>query len=585
MESLFRFFRRKGEDGIKRLKGGISGLPSLASMLLPCLAQLVFSALLASYSPFEGAAPFGASMIIASWYAGSNVFFSCAGAAAGYLLSGDLLYAAVSVFMGAAIFLIGKTGSVQRLFRILIAYASQACALLFFSLLFHLRVLFILGASTVSVFGAVVLGFAINALRALIGGRNPGDTELLTLAASSGLIVLSMRSFNVFGISCGIVFAGVCALFASYRLGISSVAFAVTLGAGRVLASGQDLHFIAVLASAVLFASSFRGLGKWAVLAAFAFVDLLFRAFMGRVGSFDYPEIALSCLIFALVPVRLYCPEGGALDPVSPSTSSRYRMLQYKTASLSEVLGELARVYGPEDGRMLQCVSDSLKRSLSCAKQYPCCFRTEYGAASDAGKGSTRSGDSFTVREIDGRLLLALSDGMGSGRAAAEESRAALGLLCDLITVGFNVEDAAECVNSMLCKRRRDDMYATLDVMLLDLDEGTASMRKYGAPSSFVLRGNKLFTLYAEALPLGVVNGSGGNGRSIRLRSGDTVIMMSDGVSDALGNGLIAAVTDNVLAYGDPEIAANSLLDAAKSSGGTDDMTVVVCRVEGAEAA
>ena len=56
--------------------------------------------------------------------------------------------------------------------------------------------------------------------------------------------------------------------------------------------------------------------------------------------------------------------------------------------------------------------------------------------------------------------------------------------------------------------------------------------------------------------------------------------MMSDGVADALGSGLYGAITDNVLTYGDPELAARSLLSAAKEMGGTDDMTVLVCRVE-----
>ena len=66
-----------------------------------------------------------------------------------------------------------------------------------------------------------------------------------------------------------------------------------------------------------------------------------------------------------------------------------------------------------------------------------------------------------------------------------------------------------------------------------------------------------------------------------RLRKGDIVVMMSDGVADALGKELVAAVTDRTRNAGSPKAAAEELLAFADEKGGrTDDMTVIVAKVE-----
>jgi serine phosphatase RsbU (regulator of sigma subunit) len=543
------------------------------------LALFAVSALLSSFRPFEGSAPFGFAIAIAARYSGSYPMCACLGALIGSIVSGGYIDAAACAAVGAAIFLEMRYLDAQKPFRILIAYSAELITLTVLTYAFRGRVLYAAAASTVSVFGAVVLGHALSALRSLFAGRRLDDTELITLAAFMGLITLSMGSFNIKGVSPGVIFAGAVSLFGAYRLGVPALAAAVTAGAGRALISGVDLHFIAVLAAASLLAASLRGVSKWASLGGFALVSAILRAVFGSVGTFSYFETGAVCLLFALVPERLYMKEPPCRERTGESASS-YSRLQLKNASLSQVLSELARVYGPDEGKLLECISSTLKRQITMKAPAPPLFETEYGFASGAKEGSSRSGDSFAARDIDGKLLLALSDGMGSGSAASEESRSALALLSDLLFVGFGVDDAAECVNALLSRNNPGDMYATLDVMLIDLENGTASLKKYGAPTSYMLRGDRLFAICGEALPIGIIESARGDGRSIRLRSGDTLIMMSDGVSDALGSGLVEAIADNVLSWGDPDMAANSLLEAAKKSGGADDMTVVVCRVE-----
>lgn len=549
--------------------------------ILPNAALFLISALLASFTPFEGAAPFGAACIIGAWFAGVDPYSACFGAVLGHLLSRGFVFAGACIAMGAAVFLIGRQRKLPRPFRILAAYGAEAAAVVVMSLALRQRTLFLLAASTVSVFGGIVMGQAINAFRGTVGGRRASDAELMTLAVAAGLITLSMGSRQFLSVSPAMIFAGVCTVFAAYRYGVSALSFAVTAGAGRVMVTGGDLWFIAVLCATTLIAASMRGLGKWAVLAAFGISSAVFRRFFGGAGSLSHIEWAAVCLIFAAVPARIYMSRAERESAVSPNSSDpRLARLQLKTASLSDVLNELADEMGEDEALLLKCISGTLKRALRDSPHSSGAFTTEYGMAAGVRNGSAASGDSVAVKDIEGKLLLALSDGMGSGVRAQRESRRAVELLSELMSVGFSMDDATDCVNRLLSGKASGDMYATLDVMLLDLENGTARLKKYGAPSSFVLRGNKLYTLYTEALPLGILENAESRGRSIRLRSGDTLIMMSDGVADALGSGLYGAITDNVLTYGDCELAARSLLDAAKNTGCSDDMTVLVCRVE-----
>lgn len=549
-------------------------------MLLSNAALFLVGLLLGSYSPFEGVAPFGAALIMAAWFSALNPYFACAGAILGHVLSGGFIYAGAALLMGFAIFLISSRVSLLRVYRILVLFPVECVSLVVFGAFFGSRAVTLIGASTVSVFAAVVMGGALKALEAVIGGRELSDTELLTLSAFFGLITLSMQSFNVSGQSPAVVFAGLCALFAAYRFGAASAAVAVTVGAGRILASGGELRFIAVISAAALLGSSLRGLGKWACLAGFAGTSLLLSSALGSTGVFSWFEVLSCSLIFALVPVRLYSPSKRRGEIASPARPDpKYSRLQYDIASLSEVLFELSRVWEGLDGRMLGCIASTLKNSLS-GRRRPAAFTALYGSASSVKRGSLRSGDSISVFTADNKLLLALSDGMGSGDEAGRESRAALDLMKDLLSVGFDTPGAAECVNSLLTRRGGGDMYATLDLTVVDLSDGTARLLKHGAPPTYILRNGKLTALDSEALPIGIIENTRSEAEEIGLRSGDTVIMMTDGVTDALGSALSEAIRSNVLGYGDVEMAAHSLLDEALKRGGNDDMTVLLARLE-----
>lgn len=127
--------------------------------------------------------------------------------------------------------------------------------------------------------------------------------------------------------------------------------------------------------------------------------------------------------------------------------------------------------------------------------------------------------------------------------------------------------------------KTRDRLIAASDVVDIDLNSGTAEFIKHGAPPSYILRDGKLYTIYSEALPMGILSSAPPSVHTLRLERGDSVIMTTDGVTDALGDSLIASITELVSVSNTADDAAAALLAAAADKSEDDDMTVIVLRL------
>lgn len=143
------------------------------------------------------------------------------------------------------------------------------------------------------------------------------------------------------------------------------------------------------------------------------------------------------------------------------------------------------------------------------------------------------SGDSYLHRPMrDGEDLIVLSDGMGTGKKAARESKAAINLLTSILDAGFDQKLAIKTINSALFLRSEEESFTTLDVALFDTFTGQITFSKIGAVASYVKRGWELFEIESSSLPVGIINRVEVKTRSIQLEDGDFVIMITDGVLD-----------------------------------------------------
>ncbi|ASS73802.1 stage II sporulation protein E [Tumebacillus algifaecis] len=247
---------------------------------------------------------------------------------------------------------------------------------------------------------------------------------------------------------------------------------------------------------------------------------------------------------------------------------------------LSEIIGEniiVSRKRVWED-------ENSVTMTLSSAKIY----QIETGVASAAKEGRLHCGDSFTTLDVgNGKFAVAVSDGMGNGERAMQESSAAIRLLQQLLKAGFEEQMAIKTVNSVLLLRSKDEIFTTMDLALIDMFTAKTEFLKIGSAPSFIKRGQRVLSIEGENVPIGILQDIDIQTVEEELKEGDFLILMSDGIFDAPKH------TDDKEGWlkkrieefesNDPQEIADMLVElAVRINHGKiiDDMTVLVAKVE-----
>ncbi|MBO2945957.1 stage II sporulation protein E [Paenibacillus sp. F411] len=248
---------------------------------------------------------------------------------------------------------------------------------------------------------------------------------------------------------------------------------------------------------------------------------------------------------------------------------------------LSDIIGEHIAVVGevlthPKDG--LATVR------FKSAKT----FEITTGVAAAAKGGDLLSGDSFSTVELgNGTFAVALSDGMGNGERARLESSSALNILEQLLQSGMDERLAIKSVNSILMLRSPEEIYATVDMALIDQYSAQTTFMKIGSTPSFIKRGKEVIPVTASNLPIGIIQDIEVDFVSLQLQAGDVLIMMTDGIYDAPGYAVNKEIWMKRIIQevdsSDPQEIADMLLEKViryQQNHIHDDMTVVVGRVD-----
>lgn len=211
-------------------------------------------------------------------------------------------------------------------------------------------------------------------------------------------------------------------------------------------------------------------------------------------------------------------------------------------------------------------------------------WTVESGMAACGVDGSRENGDTYWLGQLaDGRYLAALSDGMGHGALARQESGQTVTLLRLCLDAGYTRPQTLTAVNGMMLLASRGERFSTVDLVTIDLWTGQATLDKLGAASSRLLRGRSMTELTGDALPLGILETVESRTCVLRLHTGDELVLMTDGVEDAFGSK--TALDDAIReAMSEPtaQTAADRLLRVAREAsqeGRKDDMSVLVLRL------
>lgn len=245
-----------------------------------------------------------------------------------------------------------------------------------------------------------------------------------------------------------------------------------------------------------------------------------------------------------------------------------------------------------------QIISECTGREMVLGKDERAIVGSEYGTITcvegsryhtlqgiaKIGKGCDKiSGDNFSLLELEGgKQGVILSDGMGAGQSAFRESAMVVEVLEELLNAGFPKETALQMLNTAMVMGREEVRFSTIDISMFDLYSGECEITKAGASTTFIKHKDRVEKIRSTSLPIGVMSKLEVDCVSRQLQDGDMVIMVTDGVMDALPIGeqdfLMQMIIEGTSLNNPKELAHHILEQVLECSGQVplDDMTVLV---------
>ena len=214
-------------------------------------------------------------------------------------------------------------------------------------------------------------------------------------------------------------------------------------------------------------------------------------------------------------------------------------------------------------------------------------LKLELGISKRAKDEEAVSGDSSLQTKLqDGKYLLAISDGMGSGVMARKSSQIAIKMLERLLDSGFNKKTSIDLINSTILNGK-EETFATLDIAVLDLYKGNMEALKSGAMPTYIKRGKEVISIKSNTLPTGVTEKTDLDVFDMDLKAGDIIVMCSDGIVESnneytnkelwVEHLLEQIETENVQKIAD--IVLRESIDNGYGKA-KDDMTVIVGKIK-----
>ncbi|MEG1442312.1 MAG: SpoIIE family protein phosphatase, partial [Oscillospiraceae bacterium] len=175
------------------------------------------------------------------------------------------------------------------------------------------------------------------------------------------------------------------------------------------------------------------------------------------------------------------------------------------------------------------------------------------------GQMESDCGDNHVFNYLgNGKYVITLSDGMGTGRRASRDSETIVELLGDFMNAGFDKTVAVKLVNSIMVMKSADEAFATVDMCVIDLFTGEVEFIKNGAEPSFIKKDDTAEVVRATSLPVGMVSTVDIETFTRCVTIGDMIVMATDGIQTKDGN---KGWLKDTIATADTKMPAQELAD------------------------
>ena len=238
--------------------------------------------------------------------------------------------------------------------------------------------------------------------------------------------------------------------------------------------------------------------------------------------------------------------------------------------------------------KVISSIADDIEERVDDVKKEEAKFRLEITSVTATKYGSEVSGDTNIKTALrDGKYMMAISDGMGSGPRAKKSSLTVIKMLKRLLTTGFDKDVSIGLINSSINLNSNEETYATIDISVIDLSTGNIEFIKNGACPTFIKSNSSVEVVKAVSLPAGIVDNIELVVYDKDLKGGEIIVMCTDGILESnqeLANKelwvkdfLEKIETDDI-----KEIAKKLIQESIDNGLGKakDDMTILVAKVE-----
>jgi hypothetical protein len=159
-------------------------------------------------------------------------------------------------------------------------------------------------------------------------------------------------------------------------------------------------------------------------------------------------------------------------------------------------------------------------------------FRISVSGKSLPAEGDSKTGDTWIRYDLSCRkTLIALVDGMGKGKVAANQSRQTVELMKSLLDCGLDFNSCVSFLNSALFLAFRPNSFVALDCLLVDQNTERAYFHKLGAPPSFIQKEDgTVLVVRGTRPPAGAFKTIPILATTEPIAAGDTIYLVSDGV-------------------------------------------------------
>lgn len=208
-------------------------------------------------------------------------------------------------------------------------------------------------------------------------------------------------------------------------------------------------------------------------------------------------------------------------------------------------------------------------------------YEIEYGYGSIAQEGNNVCGDNYLIKNLNNsKLIAAISDGMGKGYVANQESSTTLKLVDEITKTSLTSETALQILNTFYFIQDYLEKYSTLDFLEIDRSKGELLFYKMGAASSYIFHSNGTYQkIENEGLPFGIEEII--EAKKYRLQREDLIVMASDGIFENVVDEKELETYIKGIMHLSPQKITYEILNYARShkSKTQDDMSVIALKV------